>query len=207
MKSKGFTLVELSIVVAIVALLLAMVLKSQGIIDSAKAKDVIAIAEDLKAATSHFRERYKYLPGDWPYTANEIQGVTVATAVGTNGNGSIEGSIDAQGGAEEKSEVVEAPWQLYSAKFIGKIDASNSQKRLSTSFGAVHLVSKTTATGLVAGFGAANPAARNAIVFQNLPCVVAEEVDLNLDDGSLATGRGVGTDCVNAVVTWYAIAL
>ena len=204
---KGFTLVELSIVLVIVALLVAAVLGSQGLIGGAKAKDVVATVEDLKAATNHFRQRYKYLPGDWPYTANEIQGVTTATTVGTNGDGTIDGGIDAQGLAQSGSEVAEAPWQLYSAGLIGKVDAGNAQKRLATSFGAVHLVSKATATGLVAGLAAANPAARNAIVFQNLACDVALEADSKMDDGSLTTGRGVGTACVNGVVAWYAVAL
>ena len=207
MKPKGFTLVELAIVLIIIALLMVTVLRSQGIIGSAKAKDVMAMTEDLRVATSHFRQRYKYLPGDWPYTANEIQGVIAATTEGTNGDGAIDGSVDAQGFAQAGSEVAEAPWQLYSAGFIGKIDTSNPQKRLSTSFGAVHLVSRATATGLVAGFSGANPAARNAIVFQNLACDVALEADSKTDDGSLTSGRGIGTNCVNRVVAWYAIAL
>lgn len=207
MKARGFTLVELSIVLIIIGLLLVTVLRSQGIIGSAKAKDVMVMTEDLRAAASHFRQRYKYLPGDWPYTANEIQGVTAATTEGTNGDGVIDGSVDDQGFAQAGSEVAEAPWQLYRAGFIGKIDAGSPQKRLSTSFGAVHLVSKTTATGLVAGFTAANPAARNAIVFKNLACDVALEADSKMDDGSLTTGRGMATNCVNGAVGWYAIAL
>lgn len=141
------------------------------------------------------------------FTANAIQGVTAATTVGTNGDGAIDGIINAQGLAESGSEAAEAPWQLYNAGFIGKIDAGSAQKRLSTSFGAVHLVSNKMATGLVAGFAAANPAARNAIVFQNLACDVALEADTKMDDGSLTSGKGIGTNCVNGLVAWYAIVL
>ena len=64
----GFTLIELSMVVAIIALLLGGILGAQSLIGSAKAKDVIAIVEDLRAATAMFKKRYGYFPGDLPYT-------------------------------------------------------------------------------------------------------------------------------------------
>ncbi len=207
MTQKGFTLIEIAIVLVIIAIMTVAVLGGQHLIGGAKAKDAIATVQDLRVAADRFRERYKYLPGDWPYIANEIQGVSAATTSGTNGDGAIEGGINAKGNAEAGSEVAEAPWQLYSAGFIGRIDTGEPQKRMKTSFGAVHLVSKATANGLVSGFSTANPSARNAIVFQSLPCDVVQEVDGGLDDGSLTTGRGMGTACTDNVVAWYAIVL
>lgn len=79
MKHRGFTLVELAISLTIVALLMFAVLRGQGLIDQAKAKDIIAIVEDLRIASATFKQRFNYLPGDWPYSANEIPGVTAAT--------------------------------------------------------------------------------------------------------------------------------
>lgn len=208
MKQGGFTLVELAISLTIIALLLLVVLKGQTLIDQAKAKDVVAMAEDLRIATTSFRQRFNYLPGDWPYTANEIPGVTAATTVGTNGNGIIEGDVDvADGTAEAGSEVAALPLQLFGAGFIGKINQGDTQRRLSTSFGPAHVVSKATAEGLVAGFSANNPAARSAIVFNKLPCDVAREVDTKIDDGSITTGHATSTACLNGVVQWYAVAL
>jgi hypothetical protein len=132
----------------------------------------------------------------------------VAGTGGTIGNGAIEGAITAATGqAAAGSEVAEAPWQLFNAGFIGKIDAADTQRRVKTSYGAVHIASAAVANGLAAGFAAANPSARNAIVFANLPCDVAIEVDNKVDDGALATGRAIGTACVNATVAWYAITL
>ena len=208
MNQRGFTLVELSIVIVIIALLLVSVIGGQSLIGSAKAKDVIAITEDLRAATNYFKQRYKYLPGDWPYTALEIPNVTVATTVGTNGNGIVEGAIDANGDAAAGSEVAELPWQLFNAGFLGKIDQGDAQRRLSTSFGAVHVVSQATTEGLVPGFTAANPSARSSIVFFSLPCEIVNEVDTKTDDGSLTTGRALGTACgADGIVQWYAVAL
>lgn len=201
----GFTLIELSMVVAIIALLLGGILGAQSLIGSAKAKDVIAIVEDLRAATAMFKKRYGYFPGDLPYTANEIVGVTAAGIGGTIGDGVIDGAINAQGEAAAGSEVAEAPWQLYSAGFLGKINTDDPQRRISTGYGSVHIASRATVIGLIPGF-AANTA-RNAIVFFSLPCTVANEVDNKIDDGNPTTGKAMGLACANDVVQWYAVAL
>lgn len=206
-KEKGFTLAELAIVVTIIALLLVGILKGQSLIGGAKAKDVISVISDLRIACSEFRGRYKYLPGDWPFTAGEIQGVAAGTTIGTNGDGSIDGAIASTGAAQVGSEVAELPLQLYQAGLIGKLNASDAQRRIVTSFGAVHVVSRGTANSLVPNFSGANPSARNAIVVSNLPCEIANEVDAAIDDGNISTGRVLGTTCTNGIVLWLAAAL
>lgn len=206
MKNRGFTLVELAIVLSIIGLLLVGVIKGQSLIGGAKAKDVIAIIGDLRTATAHFKQRYKYLPGDWPYSANEIQGVTSGTTVGNNGNGIIDGSVDATGAAQVGSEVAELPLQLYQAGFLSRINGSDTQRRIETSFGPVQIVSRATAVSLVASFVNA-PQSQNAIVFFNIPCDLTSEIDAGVDDGSLTTGRAIGNACVNGTVNWYAIVL
>lgn len=204
MKQQGFTLVEISIVLVIVSLLLAAILNNQGLIGSTNAKNVIAIVDDLRTATTYFRQRYNYLPGDWPYTTNEIPNISAASAPG-DGNGSIgvTDDINAQGQAKTGSEPEAAPLQLYNAGFLGKIN-SNS---ITTSFGIVYLASAEIAAQLVAGFKTENPAARNTIIFYNLPCDIASEVDNKIDNGDTASGRAMGTGCVNNIVQWYAVVL
>jgi len=207
MKQKGFTLIELSVVVVIIGLLLSGIIGAQSLIGSAKAKDVIAIVEDIRAGVALFKKRYGYLPGDLPFTANEILGVVAAGNGGTIGNGSIEGAINAQGQAAVGSEVAEAPWQLYNAGMLGKINASDLQRRIITSFGSVHLASGATVNGLIPGYLAENPVARNAILFFNLPCTIVDEVDIKIDDGVATAGRAMGVACANGTVQWYAVAL
>ena len=206
-RQRGFTLAELAIVITILGLLIVGVLKGQSLIGGAKAKDVIAIVGDLRTAIGGFKDRYKYLPGDWPFSAGEIKGVTAGASVGTAGNGIIEGAISAAAKAEADSEVALLPWQLYSAGYLSKINRSDPLSLIVTSFGPVHVVSKATAEALVSGFAAANPAARNAIIFSALPCEIASEVDASIDDGNTASGRALGAACVGGTITWYAVAL
>lgn len=206
MKQRGFTLVELAMVVTIIALLMVAVIRGQSLIGGANAKNVIAIVSDLRSAITSFKQRYKYLPGDWPYSANEIPGVTAGATVGTIGDGIIDGTIDADGLAQAGSEVAELPLHLFQAGFIGKIDGDSVQSRIRTSFGPIQVVSRATAEGLVAGFSNA-PTSKNAIVVFKLPCDLITEFDGGIDDGSLTTGRAIGNACSNGSVDWYAIVL
>ena len=74
---KGFTLVELSIVLVIIGLLIGGVLKGKSMIDNAKQKRVKSDIDGIVAATYNYQDKYGFLPGDDP-----IQNV-----VNCNGNG------------------------------------------------------------------------------------------------------------------------
>src|SRR5215510_13056594 len=62
---RGFTLLEIVIVMLIVGFLLAGVLKGQEMITSAKVKRVAGQLEEVRAAYLGFQDRYKALPGDY----------------------------------------------------------------------------------------------------------------------------------------------
>lgn len=63
---KGFTLVELSIVLVIIGLLIGGILVAQSLIDSAKQNSIIKELEQHNIMVSLFKERFKYYPGDYP---------------------------------------------------------------------------------------------------------------------------------------------
>ena len=95
---RGFTLVELAIVLVIIGLVLAAVLKGQELIVSARLKSTISAADEVRSATQTFRDKYGALPGDYAQAQTRIgdpAGVTWAT-VG-DGDGVIDG--DGVGGA------------------------------------------------------------------------------------------------------------
>ncbi|HEX6319483.1 MAG TPA: prepilin-type N-terminal cleavage/methylation domain-containing protein, partial [Burkholderiales bacterium] len=61
---KGFTLVEIAIVLVIIGLLLGGILKGQEMITQAKIKNVIADMSGVSAAMYGYQDRYRALPGD-----------------------------------------------------------------------------------------------------------------------------------------------
>src|SRR4249920_3921295 len=64
-RQRGFTLLEIVIVLLIVGFLLAGVLKGQEMITSAKVKRVAGQLDEMRAAYLGFQDRYKALPGDY----------------------------------------------------------------------------------------------------------------------------------------------
>ena len=84
-RSRGFTLVEMSIVLVIIGLIIGGILKGQEIIASARQKAVINQVNAVRAATNTYFERYRALPGDDP-TANTVLDANVNNG---NGNGVI----------------------------------------------------------------------------------------------------------------------
>ena len=61
---KGFTLVEIAIVMVIIGLLIGGVLKGQAMIQNAKVKRVAKQADELRAAVMSFYDKYGMYPGD-----------------------------------------------------------------------------------------------------------------------------------------------
>ena len=69
---RGFTLLEIVIVVLIVGFLLAGALKGQELITSAKVKRLAGQLDEVRTAYFGFQDRYKALPGDYVDAATTL---------------------------------------------------------------------------------------------------------------------------------------
>ena len=156
--NKGFTLIEIAIVLVIIGLLLGGIIKGRTFIESAKIKNIIKQAESVSAAVYAYQDRYSYYPGD-DNTANARWGLPNG-----NGNGQI-------------TEWQNAPRHLEAAGLItGSYTGSNTI--VHRYGGSVYIYYQN-----IGGYGAGN-----LIRFDNLPGDAAEALDAALDDGIYNTG-------------------
>lgn len=181
---KGFTLVELSIVLVIIGLLIGGVLKGKGMIESTKVKRVKADVDGIVSAVYAYQDRFNALPGD-DNVARTINGVAIAAG---NGNGLIDGVVGA-------GESVEA-WQAFIAMGLMSGNAAGTTEAT---------IAKRNPFGNTYQLRNANNINNITTV---MPNEVIQELDQKYDDGVQTTGD-IRSDTVyttrgNATLTWRA---
>ncbi|MGH8666856.1 MAG: prepilin-type N-terminal cleavage/methylation domain-containing protein, partial [Burkholderiales bacterium] len=87
---RGFTLIEIAIVLVIIGLLLGGVLKGQELITSARVRNLIAQQDGIKAAFFGFQDRFRSMPGDYATASTTLKCPSGTTCLNGNGNGIIE---------------------------------------------------------------------------------------------------------------------
>ncbi len=181
-KQRGFTLIEIAIVLVIIGLLTGGVLKGQALIQNAKVRNTISQMDELKASVFGFQDRYRALPGDMS-KASQIIGSTATNCKTACDNGLIQpwqntslvtNHLAAAGfysGPTNSAEVNKAPTAQNAptnpwggALFVAYWNQFNVKDA----------ASKTSKNGIYTG---------NAI-----PANVLAEIDRKIDDGSPQTG-------------------
>jgi prepilin-type N-terminal cleavage/methylation domain-containing protein len=188
MNQKGFTLVEIAIVLVIIGLLLGGILKGQEMITQAKIKNVISDFSGISAAFHGYQDRYRALPGDDLNAATRWAAAPAATA--GNGDGVVAGTYNT---APCAVTVETCNWwdHLRRSGFVAGAGVSQPLNAVS---GLV---------GVQTGNGAIPPAAIGPVLggalgvggffgvmmcSANLPDKVAIATDTQMDDGVRTTG-------------------
>jgi prepilin-type N-terminal cleavage/methylation domain-containing protein len=179
---KGFTLVEIAIVLVIIGLLLGGILKGQEMITQAKIKNVMADMSGVSAAMYGYHDRYKALPGDDP-KANRWTGVTVPTSAG---NGVIEGTY-ADTTVTNESMMF---WNhLRLAGFVSGTGATNPFNAVSGKMGVqTGDGSGPTPAGVLGETATTKHFTGLIMCSANLPDKIAISVDAQMDDGDGTKG-------------------
>ena len=174
--SRGFTLLELAIVLVVIGILSVLIVKSTALFRSAEAADIVATVKDLRAAITVFRERHHYLPGDYPVDAAnpEIADLSANCRIGGVNAGDGNGLISARESACVNEMLIRA----------GLIRGDPRTEMLGR-HGPIRIIAAGDSG--VSGFPSE---VRNVIAFQNVPCdSIARAVDAKLDDGNETTGK------------------
>jgi prepilin-type N-terminal cleavage/methylation domain-containing protein len=190
-KQKGFTLVEIAIVLVIIGLLLGGVLKGQEMIENGKTKNAVSDMNGITAAYNSYVDKYRQVPGDDGEAnlgALQARGTTWAT-VTVNGNRN--GVIQNAGGVAPipQAAVFNPAVAQEGTGFWQHLKASGliSGNPADTGLLALPRNAFNGVTGV--GLGVGTPAtARFSICLSQIPGKAARAIDTQLDDSLPGSG-------------------
>ncbi|MDR3056347.1 MAG: prepilin-type N-terminal cleavage/methylation domain-containing protein [Zoogloeaceae bacterium] len=176
---KGFTLLEIAIVLVIIGLLLGGVLKGQELIVQARIKNIIGDLNGLSAAIYTYQDRHRALPGDERNAAVSARwnGVT-----GGDGNGVICGAYNGAAGGAACNGEIESTLIWQHLRQTGLITGAAGRD-----------IPTNAAGGLIGIQSGAFGFAGHVLCASNLPAKIAAAIDAQLDDGNPRAGSVRGT--------------
>lgn len=191
--TRGFTLVEIAIVLVVIGLLLGGMLRATELLTNARVRELIAQQDSYRTAYYGFTERFRAAPGDYSQAIANIGGVTQ----NGNGNGRIEGTTT-------PNETVLAWEHLSHAGFLNRGFTYSAAQSDATSpkgrYGDYHQLVYDGVYG-AGSLATPGPLRHNVKTGANVPVEVLAEMDRKIDDGQPNSGslqfsryRGMGSE-------------
>jgi prepilin-type N-terminal cleavage/methylation domain-containing protein len=141
---KGFTLIELAIVLVIISIVIGAIIGSRDLIESAKLNGIISDFKKYESAFNAFKEKYGALPGDMPDASDVFTVPDSNCAIDYNGYGNNDIVLSGE------SELANGPgdWEVYTAMDMlskaGFIDFKANQ----TSLNCTNIISGSDQVGI-----------------------------------------------------------
>jgi prepilin-type N-terminal cleavage/methylation domain-containing protein len=176
-KQKGFTLVEIAIVLVIVGLLIGGVLKGQEMITNAKLKRIESDNAGIAAAMFSYQDRYLQLPGDDDGAEGRFTIFNGMSDVNGNSDGSIEGSWEGDSSVAAPNQETGNFWRHLRASGLvpgGGLDDTQPTNAYGGNIGIRDGSLK------IAG---------HVTIFGSIEGPIASIIEARLDDGLATTGR------------------
>lgn len=182
--ARGFTLIEIAIVLVIIGLLIGGVVKGQELITSARVRTLISQQDGVKAAFFGFQDRYRALPGDYGAASGNINCGAIPCA-----NGDANGLLEAPNAAGLHEELL--AWHHLSASgflsgsYVMASSAATAPDDASTPKNPYLVYLQLTRDGLY-GTGTTGTPLSPRINLKTgtlIPVELLAEVDRKIDDG------------------------
>jgi prepilin-type N-terminal cleavage/methylation domain-containing protein len=179
---RGFTLIEIAIVLVIVGLLLGGVLQGQQLIENSRVRAAVNDFRGISAAIFSYMDAYNRIPGDdGDAAAVQARGPEWTGLFGGNTNGVVAGTMAATFAPVAGTEQLAFWHHLRAAGFIsGSTEADGAEALPGNPFGGTIGLTSEAVVGLAAG--------RNKLCMNGVPGTAAAALDLQMDDGNTNSG-------------------
>jgi len=190
---RGFTLVEMSIVLVIIGLIVGGILTGRELVEAAKIRKVIAEVDNITMGIATFRDKFDEIPGDMPNATSYWPGVT------SDGNGDgilyvpSDDPRDTEGGYLWHHLSLAKLYRYFPRPASGNwtLEYGVNTPEIIEGTSAVGSFEKRYHTANLINVGVPSPGARNIRCGDAIDHMMAYAIDRKSDDGSPSSGRVV----------------
>jgi prepilin-type N-terminal cleavage/methylation domain-containing protein len=178
--TRGFTLVEIAVVLVVIGLLLGGMLRASQLTVGARVRELASQQDSIRPAYLGFYERYRALPGDYAQAVANIKDVTQ----NGNGNGRIEGGATPNEGILQWEHLARSGYVNGSYTYAAtESDATSFKSRfggyVKVLFDGVYGIGSDTTP---------SSQRHNLKTGPNIPVEIVAELDRKIDDGRPNSG-------------------